>query len=229
MQATVRPTRLTAPAQGRPQLELVHFPLYSSVALDAAAAPRTIQFFTYAIGQVVAGTGTGAIAATRFHTNMQTANFLAAPKTFTVEGVRIVVPGAVYTASPAIQATAGVAIAANPQGDDLQLLVGSGHFRFFVGPKDYVQSPLFAVPANTGLGGVSSTSISNTNAASVFQRRTIIHTSGRTWAMPTWPVLIANQQSFGAELLFQWATNPTVSQNRLVFCVLDGVLGREVS
>jgi hypothetical protein len=42
-------------------------------------------------------------------------------------------------------------------------------------------------------------------------------------------VLIANQQSFGAQLVCQWGTNPSLVNNRLVWVVLEGILGREVS
>lgn len=226
--ATIRPTRLVAPPQGRSLLEMLHWPMYSAVALNAAAIPRSVQFFTYSLGQTVSGAGTGAVVATRFHTSMETPSFLAAPKTFTVEGVRLHMPPLAYAASPTVQDTVGAAIAADLAFDDLMLLVGSSAFRFSVGPKDYVQGPLFALPGCYGVSGIGATSISSTNAASIFQRRTAVHSSGREFRMRTWPVLIANQQQFAAELLNQWTTNPTLAGQRLLFCILDGLLGREV-
>jgi hypothetical protein len=230
-QAMIRPTRLVAPPQGRAQLELVHWPLYSAIALATATIlPRQTSFFTYALGGTVSGAGAGAIAATQFHTNLETPNFLAAPKTFTVTAVRLHMPFLQYAASPTVLATSGVAIASDLLADDLQLIIGSTHFRFSVGPKDYVRGPTYAIPANYGIGGVAGTSVSNTNAASVFQRRTALHTSGREFRMDTYPVLIANQQTFAAELLCEWTTNPTLAAGgRLLFCILDGIMGREVS
>ena len=224
----VRPTRMVAPPPGRPQLELVHWPLYSALALTTSNLPRSSRFFTYAVGNTVSGTGPGAVAATQFHTNLETPNILAAPKTFTVEGVRMHFLPLIASNSPTIADTTGAAIASDDAFDDAMKVVNSCVIRFFVGPKDYCQSPLFSCPGNWGLGGISATNVSSTNAASVFQRRTAVHSSGRGFDMNNFPVLIANQQSFGAELLCEFATNPTLAQARYLFCVLDGILGREV-
>lgn len=227
--ATIRPTRLVAPPQGRAQLELVHFPLYSAAALNAAALPREVNFFNYAQGSQVSGAGTGALAsATRYHTNMETANFLAAPKTFTVFAVRLVCSQLNHAASPTLGDDTLATAASHNQSDDL-LLLQTMALRFFVGPKDYVQAPGFAVPGNVGLGGIAAASVSNTNAAFAGSRLVATHTAGRVHSLEPWPVLIANQQSFGAQLLGGFTTNPTIVGQRLVFVVLEGILGREVS
>ena len=227
--ATIRPTRLVAPPQGRAQLELVHFPLYSAAALNAAALPRELNFFNYAQGSQVSGAGTGALnAATRFHTNMETANFLAAPKTFTVLQIRLVTSLLNHAASPTLGDDSLMTATSHAQTDDL-LLMQSMALRFFVGPKDYVQAPAFAVPGNAGLGGVAAASTHSTVAAFTGSRLVALHTAGRVHDMSAWPVLIANQQSFGAQLSCQWGTNPSITGQRLVFVVLEGVLGREVS
>jgi len=228
--AAIRPTRMAEPPAGRAALELLHYPLYSAAALDAAALPRQLQFFSYRVGGTVSGAGSAAITATPFHTNLETPNFLAAPKTFTVQGVRVVMSPLSYAGGlAAIQDTALTALTAHQQFEDLLRLTTSAALRFFVGPKDYVQAPLFACPGNAGIAGLAGVSVSDTNAAVSVARRVSAHTMGRGFDMRQWPVLLANQQSFGAELSCNWTTNPSLAVQRLVFVVLDGILGREVS
>lgn len=220
--------RFLAPPQGAAGLEMIHQPLFSSAALDAAALPREVLFFNYGIGATISGAGAGAIAANRFHTNMDTANFLAAPKTFTVSGVRVLVLPLAYGASPALaDDTAGTGN--SDMFDDLLLIHDSGIFEFSVGPKTYVQGPLWLLPGNVGLEGVAAVSASSTAAAAVGAQIEAFHTVGRYYAMPTYPVLISNQQNFGAKLNFLFPVNPTIVDTKLVQVFLDGLLGREVS
>lgn len=226
----IRPTRGIAPPVGRAALELVQFPLYSAVSLAAAAVPSQISFFNYALGQNVTSSGTAAIQATRFHTNMETANFLSAPKVFTVHQIRIVVGQASYNVSPAVEDTTPAStVSSSPLFDDL-LKLQSMAFRFAVGPKDYVQAPLWSIAANTGLGGTSSSAIASNNGTALSVNTNTPYLCGKSWSIKTWPVLIANQQSFSAELTNSFVkTDLSVSAIRLVWCVLEGVLGREVS
>lgn len=238
----IRPSRMVAPPQGRAALELVQFPLYSAASLDAAAVPSQISFFNYALGQNVSSNQTTNVPqANRFHTNMETSNFLSAPKTFTVQQVRIVIAQASYSTNPAVQANTQPAATASATATSSALFndtltLGSMALRFFVGPKDYVNAPLWAVAGNTGLGGTAAVSVSNGIAAAAGElgiRTNVVNTPyycGKSWTIRTWPVLLANQQSFGAELTNQFTkTNLTLSAVRLVFVVLEGVLGREVS
>lgn len=229
----IRPSRMIAPPQGRAALELVQFPMYSCAILDASASlPRQIGFFNYAIGQAVSTNATSSVNATRFDTSMETANFLAAPKTFTVEQIRIVISQTSYASNAPAATSNNTSAAATPSPilNDIQL-IGSGAFRFFVGPKDYVQTPLWAVSANAGVSGVADVSISSTASAYGGLIATTPYVCGRPWTIKTWPVLIANQQSFGAEILSQFAqaAGNQLSAVRRVWCVLEGVLGREVS
>lgn len=240
----IRPTRMIAPPQGRAALELVQFPLYSAASLDAAAVPSQISFFNYALGQTVSSNQVTAPQANRFHTNMETSNFLSAPKTFTVQQVRIVIAQASYSTNPAVQANTQAAASASATATSSTLfndtlVLGSMAFRFFVGPKDYVNAPLWAVAGNTGLGGTAAVSVASNLAVSAGPpqesgiRSNVVNTPyycGKSWTIRTWPVLLANQQSFGAELTNQFTkTSLTLGAVRLVFVVLEGVLGREVS
>jgi hypothetical protein len=222
---------MLAPPQGRANLELVHFPLYSAVAFAGAAPlPRDANFFNYAQGSQVSGAGTAAFSsATRLHTNMETANFLAAPKTFTVMQLRLVHGQLSYAPAPALGDDSLIAAPTpHAQQDDL-LLLQSMALRFFVGPKDYVQVPGFLCPGNAGIGGVAAVSYNTSAAATAGIKTVALHTAGRVHDLSQWPVLIANQQSFGAQLVCQWGTNPSLVNNRLVWVVLEGILGREVS
>ena len=259
MAFNIRSTRMLAPAAGRPALELCHWPLYSCAVLNgnttigsATALPRQVSFFNYALGSQVSGNDTsgGALAnATRWHTNMETANFLAAPKTMTVTAIRVVVSQLAHGTSPSISdasggasATAGTTLAQHAH--DVRALQQYA-LRFFVGPKDYLQAPLYAVPSNAGVGGVAANSFqaTATTGAYQFQRTVGTHIAGRSWSLDKWPVLIANQQSFGAELLCSFdSTVPSsgitgyaagnaqrLIQSRAIFVVLEGILGREVA
>lgn len=226
----IRPTRGIAPPQGRAALELVQFPLYSAVSLAAAAVPSQISFFNYALGQNVTSSGTTAIQATRFHTNLETANFLSAPKVFTVHQVRLVIGQASYSTSPATEDTTPAStVSSSLLFSDLMKLESMA-FRFFVGPKDYVQSPAWAISQNTSIGGISTQALEGNNATAASVSTVAPQVCGRSWSIKTWPVLIANQQSFGAELVNSFVkTDLSLDAIRLVWCVLEGVLGREVS
>lgn len=260
MAFNIRSSRMLAPAAGRPALELCHWPLYSCAVINgnttigsATALPRQVSFFNYALGSQVSGNDTsgGALAnATRWHTNMETANFLAAPKTMTVTAIRVVISQLSHTsASPAISDASGGA-SASPGATFAQhahdvLALQQYALRFFVGPKDYLQAPLYAVPSNAGVGGVAANSLqaSTSTAQYQFQRTVGTHLAGKAWSLDKWPVLIANQQSFGAELLCSFESTIPGSgidtyiegnaqrliQSRAIFVVLEGILGREVA
>lgn len=227
----IRPSRMIAPPTGRAALELVQFPLYSAAAFSTGAVPSQISFFNYALGQAVSGTGAAAASnSNRFHTNMETANFLSAPKTFTVTQVRVVVGQAVYNTSPTVEDnTVASTVSSSVLLDDLTKLESMA-FRFFVGPKDYAQAPLWAIAANTGIGGIIASGSESNDATAVGVNAVAPYICGKSWSIKTWPVLIANQQSFGAELTNSFVkTNLDLTAQRLVWCVLEGVLGREVS
>ena len=233
-----RPRRLTAPASlsggSRPLLEQVHQPLYSAVALDNAVLPAELNFFTYAKGQAVPGAGNASGGtSTLYHTNLESPGALPQPKVFTVSGIRLFMPVIAFSAAqtPALSDAAFGAAAANANLLlDLQAIVTAGVLRMFVGPKDYANHPAFFFPSNTGFAGLSAQSQDNGTAATTGELdQTLPHVVGAYWGMPVYPVVIASQQTFGAQISFTWATNPTMVNDRILFCFLDGVLSREVS
>lgn len=236
MIAAPLPTRAQLPPEaggepGGPPLEYVHWPLYSAVALDAAALPSRVAAFNYVPGSTVSGAGVAAVAATKMHTNMAAVGTIPRPKTFVVTAIRLLLSPLEYTATSSALAddTAGTTLENSDQVDDAILVVNSMAFRFRLGEITLAEAPLWLCPANAGIGGVAATSISNTNAASAWQTRTALHTAGLgyTFATGRKPVLWSSQQ-FTFEYLSQWTTNPTLVGAKLLYAVLDGVMGREL-
>lgn len=219
----------TGEAQGQ-LLELAAWPLYSAAQFDAAALPRELEVFNYTQGQRVSSNAAAPAIASQIHTNMLAIRTIPRPKTFTVFGVRVIVPPLAITTAPALaDPTSGVALENNDQVDDLQLLLATQALTFEIGEKKYLEAPLWMLPANVGPGGVAASSVSNTNAASIFQTRVALSTCGLAYHFNTGrkPV-IWNQQSIRCAFSCQWATNPSLVDSKLVYVVFDGILGREI-
>lgn len=214
---------------GSPPLDWHAWPLYSCIALDALAIPRQIECFNYLPGSLVSGAGAAQVAATALHTNATAVRTIAAPKVQVVTSIRIVLPPLAFTSTTALaDDSVGVALENNDQADDVTLLM-SMYFQFRIGEKVYAEAPLWMAPANAGVGGVAATSVSNTNAASVWQTRVALHTCGLAYEFSTGknPVLW-NQQSFRFFFGCDWATNPTLNDTHLLYAVLEGFEGREI-
>jgi len=238
-----RARRFESPARQfiNAKLEPVHQPIYSAAAFDNAAIPRSVLFFQYPIGGTVTGAGTGTIGgATVWHTNLETAGFLATPKLYLVQGFRVIphplAAGSAAGAAPSLkddEATTGLATPdTDAQLQDIMFLWYTGVFHFTVGPKNYLKVPLWNVPGNTGMEGFAGIGLSQNapGASSIsFQRSRVIQPVGRYFSLPQYPILIPSQQSFNAEIQFPLPTNPTLVADSWVFCQLDGILGREVA
>jgi hypothetical protein len=223
------PSEAAGPAGG-PLLEFHHHPMFSCAAYDAAAIPRQpIDLFRYLSGGTVAGAGTGAIPATGMHTNAVAIGTIPSPKTFTVTGIRVVIPPLDFTTVGALEDdTVDTTEQNDDQVDDLTFLHQLLTVLFKIGDKEYVNHPIWMLPANTGIGGLVATSV-HANAAVSVQRRVAIHSAGvgyefRTGRKPVlWPT-----NNFQVQLGCAWGTNPTLVDHHLVYVVLDGVQGREV-
>ena len=236
MQAQRGTRRLLAPPSlsGRPMLENVVFPLYSSVALDNTVIPAELNFFGYAKGQNVPGAGDGsATPSTLWHTNMETPGALAQPKVFTVSGIRICIAPFTIGASnsPALSDVSfGAGNIDQDLFEDVALFLWSTVLRFQVGPKVYAHHPSWFFPANVGIGGLSGVGTDNGTAATITQANCVApHGVGKYFGLPTYPVVIAAQQSFSVQIGATWATNPTINEDRIVHVFLDGTMSREVS
>lgn len=221
------------PPQAQPSSAIpqyVHWPIYSAVALAGGAAmPRTVDFFNYALGQTVTGAGGGAVVSTPFHTNMENENALAAPKTFSIFGIRLVLmPLSYASGNPALSDPSSGGALGNDDNADDQVLLLSSWFEFRQGQIDEAFSPAFAVPGNVGVGGVLGASLSQTNAAPLHKRMTAPHTAGVAWKLDSYPVVLWDSQFFTARMRHEWATSYTVLDHKYLFCVFDGILAREI-
>lgn len=237
-QAVEMPRRFLVPPEamgdGSVPLEFLRYNLYSSVALAGGGAtplPRQIECFNYLRGQTVPGAGGAAIAATAYHTNMQAVRTLPKPKTFVLETLRtLIVPLDFASGSPAVtDDTVGAANANLDQVDDITLITQALTLNFRIGEKDYVDAPLYMIPSNIGIAGVSAMAHANAAGVSTAQR-VAINTAGRAWdfARRGRPPVLWNQQTFRCELSALWATNPSPVDSLLLFVILGGILGREI-
>lgn len=230
--AVAIPTRaLPAEAAGTENtpLEYVSWPLYSCTTFAAGAAlPRESQLFGFTIGDNVIG-GVAGVVATLMHTNMEVPRSVPRPRTFTVTGLRILVPPLALGVNPALaDDTVGTAPENNDQVDDLVRIAFSTHIEFKIGNKNYAEAPIWMLPSQSGLGGVATTSV-NANAGQVWQTRVALHTAGVGYRFKTGrkPVLW-HSQPFTFGVFCVWPTTPTIIDDKTLYAILDGVLGREI-
>lgn len=214
-------------------LEPIMHPLWSAVCLDNAVIPDRVQFFRYAQGGTVAGAGTGAVTpATELHTSMETANSLPTPKIALVLGYSIVVPALDSTLTALLTDTQGAAETATVSTlvEDLQRILYGTVFRFEIGGiRTYYEAPTWTLPGNTGVEGVVSSSVNALAAQGPFQvNLTAVQGQGQFLELYKHAILLPSQQTFLAELVAAQATPPTLVAERLVWCVLPAITGREV-
>lgn len=214
-------------------------PLYSAFALGAAALPSTMTFFGYAVGDNVPGAGVGTVAATRFHTNLQTSGRLPAPELFTAVGLRVFMPQFALAAGPQPAVGDESSATANANADtwdDLMLLYHSCWLEFQVGTKLYAQHPLWMFPPNTGFAGSAALANDDGTAATIGALNLVLpHLQGVGFQLSPFmapdgsvrgPVLIAESQNFAARIRCEWGTNPSMVDARYVFVFIDGHLTR---
>jgi len=214
---------------GAPLLEVIHQGLYSSIALDAAVIPAELRFFGYQIGDPVPGAGAGVQTAVNIHTNMEIAGALATPKVFEVRGIRVYVSQMNADLTTTTGVVNPVALGAASLLDDMQRIFWGTDFRWHIGNKDYLTVPTHGVPPNVNLAGNASIDAASTAALDV-RRILTAQGVGKYYSCAPYPTFIPSQQSFFAQLrATQLAANrPVLDVAHLVYCMLDGVLGREV-
>lgn len=232
----VAPRRFESPFHGQPaKLEPIHQPLYSAFIFDAAIVNAEALMFQYSIGGSVASNVATAVSANELHTNMRTAGALATPKCFLVTCIRLVQAELTSGLITPIDDTAASTSIQTFTGEDSNLLedllrIFYGSFlKFFVGTKDYLIAPSWIAPGNTGINGELSDVLAQ--GATQFAERQhwhTLHTRGVPFKLDRYPVLIPPQQNFFLSLNFPQPTRPTLGATRVVYGVLDGILGREV-
>ena len=225
------------PSLAEAQLEPIIQPLYSMATLDnvAMTTQRETFFFRYAIGQVTSGLAAagGTVPSTIINTNMDTAGFIASPKVFLCTGTRLIISNLDSTLTDALEIAtgSGETPAASMLEGFLEVLYGT-YYRFFVGTKDYLTVPTWAVPGNTGVGGVVSTAISGPDAGAAGPDQVLLssfNTQGKYFSFGEHRILIPSQQNFFTSIVAPQAVPPSLSLSEInLYSVLDGVLGREV-
>ena len=227
----VAPRRFASPIElfERAKLEPIHQELYSCALYDAAAIPNEVGLFTYALGGTVVGTVTGQ-SANALHTNMETPSFLANPKLFLVEGLRIHVPP-LNTAlnAPAEIVTGDPSLGGNwAFFDSLRMLYAATWIRFRVGQKDYLRVPTWLCPPNIGVGGAAGAAIDQLAPAATDTVLAVApYMSGRVMSFPTAPILIPPQQNFRVDVMRSETRVATLPSAIPVYGILDGIYGRE--
>ena len=239
-QITVPNRRARGPAEfgdAQAYLETLHQPLYSAFDFNTGTAPTTAALFGYAVGQQLAGAVAGTNA-TLLHTNMQQQGTLPAPKLFLITGIRIVPVELDSGLTDPLDNTAGASNAAQTYTgqdsnllEDLLRLVYGSYLDLFIGNKSYLQVPTWFCPGNTGIDGVAAAfgivGASATNLSET-QRFLTHHSAGKYFALAQYPIVLPNQQVFSLSLNFPQTSRPAFGARRLVYGVLDGLLGREV-
>jgi hypothetical protein len=191
----------------RAYLEPIEQPIYSSSILTAATPQQKLPFFPVP----------AASQGNRVLSNISE-NRLANPKLFVIRGWRLHV-----TQSVAIQA------ATSNQLSGLLTILENYYYRFFVGTKDYLILPMFAVPS--GLGAWAAMAGAGAAVANEFAE---LAANGS----PTYhnyrklarnEITIPPQQEFEADLnLTNVGLASFLGSDRRVWNILEGTLGREV-
>lgn len=230
--ATMFPRIIPFPRQDVAVIEPFVHPLWSACALDAAVIPAEVPFFTYGIGQPVAGAGPGAVNATEIHTNIRTPSRLSTPKIALITGFSLVVPQLNAVLLALKQATEGTSETATASVlvEDLQRILYGTVFQFEVGAlKDYYTAPSWNVPGNVGVEGVVATDVNALATQGPFQTNlTSVQGMGQFQELYQSPILIPSEQEFSAKLITRQAAPPVIALATLVYCVLPAIQGREV-
>lgn len=212
--------------------------LYSSVMFDAAALPSELVAFNYSVGQNVTTSGTQTIKATNWHTNLRQPKTLPAPEVFVVDRVRLWAPplyargsGANY--EPTIDnPSSGTTVTTLNNPNDQQALLGL-HVRFEIEGKRYIDAPYYMLPGNTGVSGISASSMTaGTTAASAtlqVRRNVAVNWAGEGWRFSdSLPPIITSTTLMDFRYLGQHNTNPSIGLSRYVWAILQGTHGRAV-
>lgn len=178
-------------AVNRPgELEVVRQPLYDFQAYPAAGSTQ-LTFFAIPKGQS---------SKTFADTNMETAGSLPNPKRFLVEGISVqFFPGTVFPS----QAPAAPNIDAFVN-DVWEVFSATAFLEFFIGSKAYLDAPLHAFPATTGLAGFTGMSDSTTAGASGFTRTSYARAAGMPFKLDP-PLMLEPTQNFNVTLNFPTA------------------------
>lgn len=195
-------------AVNRPgQIEATRQPLYDYQEY-AAAGQTQLTFF-----QTPAGQG----GKTRADTNMETAGALPNPKRHLIEGISIqFFPGAAV-----LPGQGPIAAAIDAFTNDVyEVFSGAAWVELFIGSKSYLQVPINAIPATTGLVGWSSQSDATTAAAALFTRTAYARAGGLPFKVSP-ELLLEPTQNFNVTI--NWPTAVGISAAGRIGVHLHGI------
>jgi hypothetical protein len=211
-------------------------PLFSTGGINKTAIAPELALFGYALGGTVAGGGNGAgFPATEWHTNMKTPQRLDEPKKMRVDGVRLYMPQITWSSSNVPALSDPTFDAANAQDaellEDLLLIHYNCMLWLRIGEKDYINHPLWLLPANVGYNGIAAVANDRVSGAAIGNvDTTLVHSIGKGFRFDVYPFLIEKGQSILSKLLCPWnATLPALNDDRVVTVFLDGNIYREIS
>lgn len=191
----------------RAYLEWIRQDLYSSGLTGTTLA--TITFF---------GTAQGASAGNL--TNIETPNAVQNPKVFRWLGIRTYVQQSALARVK--EDTASFVSAA-----DAANILESYFITTKIGPKDYVQAPLFALPAGFGMWFSGASTGTNANPIMVGTQQNGIPTFNNFMKFGRKVVTLTPNQNFQCQAVLGTATLSTVTLTTRIWVFFVGILGRE--
>jgi len=212
--------------------------IYSSAGFPKTATtiPSATPFFGYSRGQPVPGSGNASgYPSTLWHTNLEQGGILESPKNFRCDAVRVYMPALSFDAgvgAPDKSDPTSATAASAPQRQDLLedwlMLYYSCALQLTIGTKDYVNHPLWLLPANIGWSGLADVASDNASATLAAELNVQLPNSvGVDMRFRVAPFLIGRAPGYEVRtirgaIVCPWATPPTLRQTRTVTVAMFG-------
>ena len=217
-------SRVAMNPDGRLSEPIAH-PLFSSVYIPASTMPNEAVFFGYGQGDFVPGFTT--VLARSHHTNLPKGGTLSEPQTFIASGIRVHVSALAWSTAgvPSLaDASVGTTIVNDDNAEDLANLLMSAVLTFEHQDQTVVEEPAIMCPSNYYMDGVAATSQSagSTAAAQSLTQLSHIGTKGLARSFGRYAQVIGPAEQFAARLEWKLPKTVTITDGKLVYCILDG-------
>jgi hypothetical protein len=179
-------------------------PLYDS-GLVTTTSTTQIQFFQVPLGQ---GTPTKTLVLT----NQEVSGLLPNPKLFVISGFRLHI-----SQDPSVALTSVT---------DMKIILHQSFFSFDLGGnfKNYLRVPSYMLPSGFGVTGFAVNDSTASSTMSIVNNGAPVISN--FFSIGKYPIGLPPLQSYQATLNFP--TAPTLTAQTRVWCVLWGIMGREV-